>query len=145
MPSLQARALRLLAQREHSRRELESKLRDKASSPEALVAVLDALERKDWISAKRVAQSVLNHRSAQWGDARLRQALLAKGLPKEVVAASMNEIETSEWDRAQALWLRKYGQAAGNAKERARQMRFLLSRGFPHGLVVKVLHHTMAP
>ena len=41
--------------------------------------------------------------------------------------------------RAQALWQRKFGQPPATPQERARQTRFLLSRGFSGEVVRRVL------
>lgn len=69
-PSLKGRALRLLSQREHSRKELEQKLKPHEETPGELTKALDFLAAKDFINEKRVVESVVNRRSAQaWGGA----------------------------------------------------------------------------
>ena len=57
--SLKARALRLLAQREHSRTELARKLQRFEEEPGSLARLLDELQAKDFISEPRVVASVL--------------------------------------------------------------------------------------
>ena len=54
--SLEARALALLARREHSRAELQRKLAPHAESAEALAAVLDELVRCRKLSDERYAE-----------------------------------------------------------------------------------------
>ncbi|RZJ83930.1 MAG: recombination regulator RecX, partial [Massilia sp.] len=71
--SLKGRALRLLSGREHSRVELERKLRTHEEEPGQLGRILDELQAKDFISDQRVAESVLNRRSAKLGAGRIRQ------------------------------------------------------------------------
>ena len=83
-PSLKARALRLLAQREHSRAELERKLRPHESEPGTLAQALDGLEARGFISETRVADSVLHRRADKLGTARVRGELQAKGLSEAV-------------------------------------------------------------
>ena len=128
--SLKARALRLLAQREHSRLELERKLLPNADEPEAVAQALDALQAKGFISDERVADSVLHRRASKLGAARVRAELQAKGLDTTVVQAAMETLRGSEVERARAVWQRKFGQPPADAAERAKQMRFLAARGF---------------
>ena len=70
--SLKGRALRLLAQREHSRAELTTKLARHVQEGEDLAAVLDDLQAKDFINETRVVQSVVYRRAPRMGAARIR-------------------------------------------------------------------------
>ena len=79
-PSLKGRALRLLSQREHSRAELERKLKKYEEEPGSLAAALDELAAKDFISEARVVQSVLHQRAPRLGALRVRQELQHKGI-----------------------------------------------------------------
>ncbi len=137
-PSLKGRALRLLSQREHSRAELERKLKKYEEVPGALAAALDELAAKDFISETRVVQSVLHQRAARMGSLRVRQELQQKGIAPEAIAAAVAGLQESELSRARALWLRRFEEPPVDAKTRARQTRFLLARGFSGGTVAKV-------
>ena len=128
--SLQGRALRLLSQREHSRAELERKLAPHVAEGEDLAAVLDGLEAKGFIDQGRVVDSVLHQRANRLGSARIRQELQAKGVDGAAIQGALEQLKDSERDRARALWQRKFGTPATEPKEYARQMRFLLARGF---------------
>jgi len=128
--SLKARALRLLAQREHSRLELERKLLPHADAPEAVAEALDALQARGFISDERVADSVVHRRASKLGTARVRAELQAKGLDAAVVQATVEALRGTEVARAREVWQRKFGQPPADASERARQMRFLAARGF---------------
>ena len=79
-PSLKGRALRLLSQREHSRLELERKLRPFEEVPGELAAALDFLQAKDFINENRVVESVVNRRASKLGASRIKQELTARGL-----------------------------------------------------------------
>jgi regulatory protein len=48
-------------------------------------------------------------------------------------------LKETEYQRAYELWTRKYGVAAPDQKERARQYRFLASKGFSSEVVAKVI------
>ena len=140
-PSLKGRALRLLSQREHSRAELERKLKKYEEEPGTLARALDELAAKDFISEARVVQSVLHQRAARMGAARVRQELLHKGIAPEAVAEAVAGLQGSEFDRALEVWKRRFGEPPKDATERARQMRFMLARGFAAGIVAKVLRY----
>ncbi|MGC4396786.1 recombination regulator RecX [Hydrogenophaga sp. T2] len=129
-PSLKGRALRLLAQREHSRAELQRKLAPHEENPGELKQALDELQAKGFIDEQRVIESVVYRRAARLGASRVRQELQAKGLPAEAVAQAVEALRGSETERARAVWRKKFGRAPADAAERAKQMRFLAARGF---------------
>jgi regulatory protein len=136
--SLKGRALRLLSQREHSRVELERKLAPHEVEPGTLARALDELQAKGFISEERVVESVIHRRASKLGTARVQQELLAKGLSTQAVVEALEQLRSTELERAHEVWSRKFGQPASDPKERARQMRFLLSRGFAADVVRKV-------
>lgn len=129
-PSLKGRALRLLAQREHSRAELQRKLAAHEETPGELAQALDELQAKGFIDEQRVIESVIHRRAARLGASRVRQELQAKGLPAEAVAQAVSELRGSEVERAREVWRKKFGRAPADAAERAKHMRFLAARGF---------------
>ena len=138
-PSLKGRALRLLSQREHSRLELERKLAEHETEPGQLAKALDELQARGFISEERVVASVIHRRAAKLGTARVRQELQAKGLSGEAVAEALEELRVTELDRAREVWARKFGEPATEPKEKARQIRFLVSRGFAAEVVRKIV------
>ena len=138
-PSLKGRALRLLSQREHSRKELEQKLKPHEETPGELAEALDFLAAKDFINEKRVVESVVNRRSTKLGAARVRQELMAKGLPADDIAEAVQTMRGTEFERALGVWRKKFGAAPSDASERGRQVRFLVSRGFAAEVVRRVV------
>ena len=137
--SLKGRALQLLSQREHSRAELERKLAPHEEVPGELAQALNELQARDFINDARVIESVINHRAGKLGAARLKQELAAKGLGGEAVATALAELKDSELDRAREVWMRKFGVAAADPQAHAKQVRFLLTRGFSAEVVSRVL------
>lgn len=131
-PTLKARALRLLAQREHSRAELMAKLARHVQEGEDLPALLDALQARGFIDEARVAESLVHRRAPLLGTQRVLQELRRKGLDEALVHKAAAELADSELARARAVWRKRFGNApaAATPQERARQMRFLASRGF---------------
>jgi len=145
--------------REHSRRELERKLQRYETEPGQLGKVLDELQAKGFIDAQRVVDSVVHQRAAKLGLARIRQELQQKGIDGDVSRGALAALQGSELARARAVWRKKFGNrdAAGegergrgrggpspeatmpDAAQRARQMRFLASRGFAGDTIRRVV------
>ena len=138
-PSLKGLALRLLSGREHSRAELERKLKFYEETPGTLSSALDELQAKGFISEQRVLESVLNRRAAKLGATRIVQELQGKGLDPDAISAALASLKATETERALAVWQKKFGTPAANAPEAARQMRFLASRGFGADAIRRVL------
>ena len=129
---LRARALRLLARREHSRAELERKLGPHAGSPEIVCGILDALVQKKQLSDERYAEERVRSLSRKFGAARIRHDLKAKGVDRETIDRVSSE---GELERARAILARKYRQPAATRDERAKRMRFLQGRGFSSDVI----------
>jgi regulatory protein len=137
--SLKSRALRHLAAREHSRAELERKLRGPDTDAGELARTLDELEAKGFISAERVAESVMHRRSGRFGAARIRRELQDKGLDLETVQHAVERLRATEFERAREVWRRRFGEPAPDAAGRAKQMRFLAARGFGADAIRRVV------
>jgi regulatory protein len=138
--TLRERALRLLARREYARGELERKLSPYAESSAALDALLDDLSARRLLSDERYVEMRLNARAARFGNARLACELRAQGVSEELVASALAASD-DELKRARQVWQRKYGDRSGvlDAMERARQTRFLMSRGFSGETIRRII------
>lgn len=137
--SLKGRALRLLAQREHSRSELAAKLARHVQEGEDLDAVLRELEAKGFIDEARVAESLVHRRAARLGTQRLVQELRGKGVGEDLVRATAAQLRATEFERAQAVWRQRFGAPPATPQDRGRQMRFLAARGFSGEVVRRVV------
>jgi regulatory protein len=143
--SVKGRALRWLAQREHSRVELERKLarvfedQPDATAQVQIAAALDDLVAKGLISEARVAESVLASQGQRFGSRRLKQTLQAKGIEAALVASTLQQARATELDRAREVWRRRFGEPAADAAGRAKQMRFLAGRGFDGEVIRRVV------
>lgn len=137
--SLLARALAYLARREHSRAELARKLAPHAESAEQLTSLLASLEAKNLLSEARFVEVLARSRGARFGAARIRQELRAHQIEDDLANPAVDQLRQSEFDRARALWERKFGTPAADAAARARQMRFLAGRGFSADVIRKVV------
>lgn len=129
-PTLRERALRLLAQREHSRAELAGKLKTHARSEDDLEALIEELARRKLLSDERYAESRAHALSRKFGAARIAHELRAKGLDKGLAERASGAARATEVERAREVWRRKFRAAPATREERAKHMRFLQSRGF---------------
>lgn len=139
--TLRERALRFLARREHSRVELARKLGQYAESAEQLAALLDELTARRLLSDERYTEMRVHARAARFGNARLAQELRTQGVAEEIVGAAL-AAEVDELIRARQVWSRKFGEQAKaqDAAARARQIRFMMSRGFSGETIRRVMH-----
>ena len=126
------RALDLLARREHSRKELETKLRARAFPPETIAEALDALEQSGALAAGRFTRSFVSTRIGRGqGPARIRLELSARGIP-EATAREALAADDRDWvTEARRARAKRFGTAPPeNRSEWARQARFLQYRGY---------------
>jgi regulatory protein len=145
--SLRTRALQYLARREYSRAELAAKLRPYAQveddfeqlQPIDLESLLDNLTASDWLSDERAATQLLHARRPRFGTQRITHEMHQKGLSEELIADALPGLKDSELETARDVWQRKFGTLPHDAKEKAKQMRFMQSRGFGFDVMFKVL------
>ena len=130
----------MLARREHARVELARKLAPYAESVEEVEALLDDLTARRLLSDARYVEARVNARRARFGDARLTFELRTQGVAEELIDAALACGE-DEVSRARQIWQRKFASkpSPGDAQERARQSRFLMSRGFSAETVRRVM------
>jgi regulatory protein len=107
--------------------------------PAELPRVLDSLERDKLLSDDRFARVLTRSRSVRFGDARIRFELKKSGVKAEAAAGAVAALKGTELERAQAVWSRRFGELPRSPQERARQARFLESRGFAGETIRKVL------
>ncbi|WIM04984.1 MAG: recombination regulator RecX [Candidatus Nitricoxidivorans perseverans] len=134
---LRRRALALLTRREHSRAEIAARLAPRGTR-EDIETVLAGLEQQGLLSDARFAESYVRSHAARLGAARLRQTLRAKGVADELIEARVGELP-DEIGRAHEIWNRKFGAAPSDAREWAKQARFLQGRGFSVEIIRKLL------
>ena len=137
--SLKTRALRYLSMREHSRLELGRKLQRHAQEGDDVAALLDWLENEKFLSQSRFSASLINRRAARFGNNRIVSELQSHGIQGAALSELKATLQQDETARAREVWLRKFGQLATNAAERAKQMRFMQQRGFSHRAIQEAM------
>ena len=138
-PSLRARAMRFLARREHSRAELRRKLAPHVPEGEDLEMLLDDLSRRGWLSDARFAEQSIRAKARRFGPLKLANELRARGVDDESIAAGFRAAGDDGASSLERVWRARFREAAGNDRDKARQVRFLQGRGFPLDDIFKFL------
>lgn len=141
--SLKMRAVAALARREYSRKALRDKLMRSLEDGETasdVDAALDEMERWGYLSDERFAKVRARNKSSVLGDRRIRDDLRREGVAQETAKRAMEEIAEPENLRCYRLWKRRFGKLPEDRKEREKQIRYLLYRGFGMSSIQDVLH-----
>ncbi len=138
-PSLKARALRLLARREHSRAELARKLATHAEEGDDIDALLDELTRRGWLSDARFAEQSIRSKARRFGPLKLAQQLRSRGVDEDTIAAGFRAAAADGASNLERVWRSRFHAPPADDRELARQTRFLQGRGFPLDEVLRFL------
>lgn len=140
------RAVSLLARREHSRRELERKLRAKGFEPGEVAAAVEDLAAKGWQDDARFAETLVRTRVASgYGPLRIRMELEQHGVGETAGEAAMADVE--DWrelarDVARRRWSRD---AVADPARRRKAVEFLVRRGFAPDDAYAAIHSLADP
>jgi regulatory protein len=145
--SLRARALQYLARREYCRAELRGKLLphvqtdegNETVQPVALDALLDDLTTRGWLSDERAATQLVHAKRSRFGTQRIAHELRQKGIAENLISDALPQLKETELEAAREVWRKKFGAAPQDEKEKAKQVRFLQSRGFSMDAIFRVL------
>jgi regulatory protein len=126
-------AIYSLAMREHSRKELFDKLKRKDFSENVdLDALLDELEENNYLNEERFVESYIRCRIARGqGAVKIINDLRQRGITTSLINRAMQEADVDWFVLASEQREKKFGENKPvDFKEKAKQMRFLSSRGF---------------
>ena len=125
-------ALGLLVRREHSRRELKRKLRDRGKESEEIETALEKLSRQDFQNDERFAFALARSRqSAGYGPGRIRAEISQHGLGTELIDRAVCGLACDWLEMAKELISRRYLRKIQADPLQARKaVDFLLRRGF---------------
>jgi regulatory protein len=137
--SLKAQAVRLLARREYARDDLEQRLIAKGAARDEVVVVLDELSSQGLLSNERFAHALVAQKSGSYSRRSIRGELKRKGVSGEAIEGALSDVPVEDEAAMLALWQRRFGTPPANDREKARQIRFLQSRGFELSAIFKML------
>ncbi len=131
----------LLARREHGRVELTRKLRQRGACPDMIDIALDRLTEEGLLSESRYLESYINYRAGSgYGPLRIREELGQRGLSRGDIEEALRESGFNWQEQLEDTWRRKFaGKLPEDAKDRARQGRFLSYRGYTMDMIGRVL------
>ncbi len=134
-------ALGLLTRRDHSPQELKQKLAKKGFALEDITTVLATLESAGLINLSRLAENYTHYRKSKgYGPRRIAMELQAKGIPEATIAEQIEITDNAWFTEIRTLWQKHFkGRQPKDARERARQLRFLFNRGYTQDQIKTVL------
>lgn len=127
-----ATALRLLVRREHSELELRHKLLARQFDDDIIDRVVAELVGQGLLSDRRFADAYVRGRFERgFGPLRIQSELHQRGVAADLAAQTLAELSGDWVDSATRQRHKRFGAVRPeDARERARQMRFLQQRGF---------------
>jgi regulatory protein len=137
--SLRDRAIRLLARREYARSELEQRLLARGGDRGEVRVVLDALAAEGLLSDARYARAIVSRKAGSYSRRTIAEGLKVAGVARDEIESAVAESEIDDEAALVALWQRRFGRAPADDREKARQVRFLQSRGFALSAIFKLL------
>lgn len=126
------KAMDYLARREHSRDELVRKMKKAGFDCNVALDVIEELRKDGLQSDRRFVEAFVQSRISHGKGPRIIRADLSqRGVREPVIHEALVEVKADWVQLARQTRLKKFGEELpADFKEKARQMRFLQSRGF---------------
>ena len=135
------RACDFLARREHSRKELKYKLGRSCQDESLIDELLAKLSEEGLQSDERFIESFIHHRvNKGQGPIKIEQELHQRGIEKNVIGKFLYSGSINWQALAAEVRAKKFGEAIpGDYQNKAKQSRFLYSRGFGSEVINRIL------
>ena len=141
------RAVRMLAERSCSRREIERKLTLARFEPDVTDLVLFKLEKENLLNDREFAMQWVHSRSRKYGASRIRQELRTKGIDEDIASEILEDLsEEDQLRQAVALAVKKIRSLQPSCEEKKWKQRitaFLIRRGYSWDLALKAFEEAM--
>lgn len=132
----------LCARSEQNEYELRQKMKRKGLSDAEIDGVIEFLKQGGYLDERRFARAYASDkvRFSGWGMAKIRQGLMQKHVPREIISEALESIERKEYIAA----LKRTGIAKARtvdittAEGKAKFYRHLMGRGFESNLIGKL-------
>ena len=102
-------------------------------------AVLDELSALGYLSDERFAKSLVRQKSGGYSRNAIGATLKAKGVGGDAAREALAGADLDDGAALVALWRRRFGKPPADDREKARQVRFLQSRGFSLSAIFRLL------
>lgn len=140
---LKKRALYYLGKRDYSRAELRKKILAYSEALEItkdnLELILDELETKEWLSDTRFSEQFVLTKKRKFGIRKIAHELKLRGVDELIINRVLKEIKDDEFFLAKQIWEKKFNQIPITINEKAKQIRFMQSRGIEVSIIHKIL------
>ena len=139
---IRSKAMDLLGRREHTTQELRIKLLKKDYDPSLIEDVLHALQQERLLSDTRFVEEYINYRRNKgFGPLRIQAELNARGVKQDLIEEHLNMSDNAWFAVAREAWRKRFKHGIPeDMKERAKQMRFLQTRGFMAQQIHLIFH-----
>ena len=140
---LKKRALYYLGKRDYSRVELGRKILTYSESLEVskadLESVLNELEEKDWLSDDRFSEQFVLSKKRKFGARKIAHELKLRGVDELIISRALRVIKDDEFLLAKKIWEKKFNQIPITIDEKAKQIRFMQSRGIEVAIINQIV------
>jgi regulatory protein len=135
------RACDFLARREHSRKELANKLSRRCSDEVLIEDLLQTLSNEGLQSDERFTESFVHHSiNKGQGPNKIQQELRQRGIDSILIEQYLDSADIDWITMADEIRVKKYGEKLpADYQNKAKQSRFLYSRGFTSEQINQVL------
>lgn len=136
---LRSYAFAVLTRKEYAKAELIEKLALYAEDRDEVLTLVDELSRENYQSDQRVADMMLSSQKRKGkGPNQIKMKLKNKKVDTALIAEELKETDWAQ--QAYELKVKKYGvDVAKEPKLKAKQMRFLMYRGFEMDAIIKAI------
>lgn len=104
-----------------------------------LELVLDELENKDWLSDNRFSEQFVLSKKRKFGALKIAHELKLRGVNKSIINRVLRDIKDDEFLLAKKIWEKKFNQIPITIDEKAKQIRFMQSRGIEVTIIHQIL------
>ncbi len=136
------RACDYLGRREHSRKELKNKLYRGCDDEVLIEDLLETLALEGLQSDERFTESFVCYRQARGqGPLKIKQELYQRGIDDDLINTYLFTNDCDWFETIKAVRQKRFGsELPGDIKSKAKQSRFLYSRGFDSELIKYALN-----
>ena len=138
---LRSYAFAVLTRKEYAKAELIDKLCLWAEDRDEVLELVEELSRENYQSDQRVAETMLSSQKRKGkGPNQIKMKLKNKKIDTALIA---DELKETDWvQQAYELKVKKYGlEVSKDPKIKAKQIRFLMYRGFEMDAIIKAITH----
>lgn len=133
-------AMDLLSRREHAFEELVTKLSRRYSPQDVIEQQVSLLAEQNLQCDERFTESFIRDRISRGKGPRfIRQDLQRKGVSHRLLEQHLDERDPQWFELAEQAYLKKFSGPIIDQKDRAKRIRFMLSRGFTQDTVYPLL------